>query len=162
MDRRIGSKGQGGWAEILMTVFIAAAVTSVAFQIPRMVQDFAALLAVASAEGTARDLAGLITISGASTDSIKIVYENEGEDLVYDVYIEDRVVKITALRHEGDPIEKVTTLETPIIKGWAKIAVGELSKYFVNVRVFTIEKSRIVEETGVTDEYDVSAGMVRR
>lgn len=162
MGRRIGRKGQGGWAEVLMTVFIAAAVTSVAFQIPRMVQDFASLLAVASAEGTARDLAGLITISGASTDSIKIVYENEGEEIIYDVYIEDRVVKITSLRYEGDPVEKVTTLETPIIKGWAKIAVGELSEYLVGVKVFTIEKERIVAETGVKDEYDVSGSLIRR
>jgi hypothetical protein len=161
MDSIIGRKGQGGWAEVLMTVFIAAAVTSVAFQIPKMVQDLTDLLAVASAEGTARNLAGLITISGASTDSIEIVYEGEGETIVYDVIIKDRMVTITGLRNEGDPIEELKKLDTPITEGWAKIAVGDLSKFFIGAKVFIIEKNRTVEGDGATDYYDVLARVVR-
>jgi hypothetical protein len=150
-------KGQSGWIEILMTILMAAAIVTVAFQIPRMMQDFADLITLASAEATARSLAGLITVSGAAPDSITIIYESEGEDAFYDVKIEDRIVYITGLTTGGDAPERVKTLEGPLTEGWAKIAVGYLNKDFKSVRVFTIEKERLVAGDAAADDYDVSA-----
>jgi len=152
----IGSKGAGEWAEVLVTVLLAASILFLVFQIPEMVGNIASLISLASAEATARDLGGLITISGSAQDSITITYEGADESLFYDIEIKDRLVHITNIRKEsGEPIGMIfgSTMKT----GWGKTAVDGISEEFGLVNIFTIEKTRVVEEDGTHDDYDVSA-----
>lgn len=154
----IGSKGAGEWSEVLMTVLLAACIMFLVFKIPEIVGDIATLLSIASAEATARDLGGLITISGSAQDSMTITYEGADEFIFYDVEIKDRIVHISNIRKESGEIISMWkgTLGATIKTGWGKIAVDGLSEEFELVNIFTIQKNRIVgEET--YDVYDVSA-----
>jgi len=159
--QRTRSKGQGEWSDIFLAVILSACIIVVAFKIPQIVEDIATLLTIASAEATARDLAGLITVSGAGQDSITIIYEGEDESIVYDVIIEDRTVKITSIKSVEEvagEAEEIKSIGAPAKIGFGKIAVGELSESFENVRVFTIKKDRLVTEEKTYDDYEVSGG----
>lgn len=50
----------------------------------------------ASAENVARQLSGLITVSGAATNEIKIDYVPTTEH-TYDIFVKDRTVKVTPI-----------------------------------------------------------------
>jgi len=152
-------KGAGEVGEVLTAVVLAAALIFMAYQIPKMIQDIAALLTVASAEATARDLAGLITISGAAQDKATIIYEGASTQIFYDITIKDRMVNIGDIRKGiGATGEKIKSAESPIRTGWGKTAVDP-SGEFEGVRVFTIEKSRSdsCDASKVCDVYKISA-----
>ena len=155
----IGSKGQGEWSEVLMTVLLAACILFLLFKIPEIVGDIVTMLSLASGEATARDLGGLITISGSAQDSMTITYEGADESIFYDVEIKDRIVYITNIRREsGEAIDIMKgTLGATVKTGWGKTAVDGISEEFELVNIFTIKKNRIVEEDETHDAYDVSA-----
>lgn len=153
----ISKKGQAILTETLLIIFLSAAIVVAALQIPRIIKDFIDLMTLASAEATARDLAGLITVSGAATDSATIKYEGEDYDIFYDVRIEDRIVYVTGVRKEGELI--METEYSPLTTGWGKIAVGDISRIFIDTRVFNAEKIRTVTSVETYDDYDVSHGL---
>lgn len=150
-----GRKGQADWMEIFMTILLACCLVIVALKIPDIMKDIATLLTIASGEATARDLGGLITISGAAQDAITITYEGADESIFYDVELKDRMVHITNIRTEYGEI--IRGEESPIKTGWGKIGVDDPKGEFENVRVFTIEKTRVVTEDETRDAYDISA-----
>jgi hypothetical protein len=110
-----------------------------AFQVPNIMTDIATLLTIASAEGTARDLAGLITISGAAQDMATIIYEGETPTVSYDITIKDRMVTITGIRKDSEQVMKANT---PIKTGWGKLAIDPFGE-FTDVRIFTVKKTRL-------------------
>ncbi len=154
----IGSKGQGEWSDVLITVLLAACILFLLFKVPEIVGDIVTMLSIASGEATARDLGGLITISGSAQDSITITYEGADESIFYDVEIKDRVVHIKGIRREAvDILSAKGVLGATIKTGWGKTAVDDLSEEFEDVNIFTITKNRVVEEDESYDVYDVSA-----
>lgn len=152
-NRAMGRKGAGEWSDIFLTVILSACILVLALKIPEVVKDIATLLTLASAEKTARDLGGLITISGAGQDSMVIIYESEDESISYDIEIKDRRVHIINIRRDGEIIKSG---ESTIATGWGKIAVGDISETLEDARVFTIRKTRVVSDGETSDIYDVS------
>lgn len=139
MARPFGGKGQGEWSEVLLTMVFAAGMILVAAQIPKILEDTVALLTLASAEATARDLGGAITVSAAATDSAYVRYESDIASIVYDVSIAGREVSITDMRTTDD--EHISKIGSTIRTGLAKLAV-DAEGDFTSVRIFGIEKSR--------------------
>ncbi len=147
----LNSKGQGEMTDVLMTVILSICVLAVAFKVPEIIDDMSSLLTLSSAERTALDLGGLITISGAAQDRITIYYENEDETISYDITIDDRMIDIKNIRVNG---EISISSETTIAKGWAKIGYGDVSLSLEDVRNFIIEKDR--DDDGIiADTYDL-------
>jgi len=155
----IGSKAQGEWSDILVTVLLAACILFLLFKIPEIVGNIVTMLSLASGEVTACDLGGLITISGAAQDSITITYEGADESIFYDVEIKDRIVHIKGIRKEsGEELSMQKSAFGSTFKtGWGKTAVDDISEEFEFVNIFTIKKDRVFEEDGTHDVYDVSA-----
>jgi hypothetical protein len=120
---------------------LAAGMILVAAQIPKILQDTVALLALASAEATARDLGGIITVSGAATDAAYVRYESEIPSMVYDVSIAGREVSITDMRSADEGY--VARVSSSVKTGLAKTAV-DAEGSFTGVRIFGVEKSRQV------------------
>jgi len=157
MARPFGSKGQGEWSEVMLTMVFAAGMILVAAQIPNILKDTVALLALASAEATARDLGGVITTSAAATDSASIRYESEIISIVYDVSIADRVVSITDMRTADEGY--VARVSSSVKTGLAKIAVNA-SGSFTSVRIFGVDKTRQAEKCdgkSVCDAFTLTA-----
>ena len=158
LKRAIGNKGQGEWSEVLLTVVLSVCIVILAFQVPRIMMDVATLLTIASAEGTARDLAGLITISGAAQDMATITYEGENPTVSYDITIRNRMVTITGLKKDS---EEIKNFELPIKTGWGKIAIDP-SGDFRNATTFTIKKNRLCTDAkiqnNICDVYAVFKG----
>lgn len=153
MRKFLGSKGAGEWSEVLLVVLLCACIMVVALQIPEMVGDVVALLTLESAEKTARDLGGLLTISGAATDSITIEYNTESGSVYYDISISDRYVHITDI--STDAYGGVNGLSATMEKGWSKIGVGDITKELNNDNYITVTKQRSVNEEIVEDVFDV-------
>lgn len=119
----IGRKGAGEWSEVLLTVLLCACIMVVVLKIPEIVSGILTTFSVASGEKLARDLGGLVTVSGAAQDSISIYYESEAQHVSYDVEISNRMVHVTGIHTEEGRI-----VSTPIVEtGWGKIGVGEIS-----------------------------------
>lgn len=152
MARPLGSRGQGEWSEVLLTMVFAAGMILVAAQIPKILQDTVALLTLASAEATARDLGGAITASGAATDSAYVRYESEIASIVYDISIAGREVSITDMRTIDDA--HISKIGSTTRTGLAKTAV-DAECDFTSVRIFGIEKSRDEEACGGLAACDV-------
>lgn len=149
-----GMRGQASATEILMTILLSAAIIALILQVPKIMRDFADLIVFASAEGTARGLAGMITISGAAPDSINIYYTVEDEAVNYDIEIKNRLVHITGIRSGSSNIQ---IKGGPEAKGWAKIAVSDISDFWGNVGYFVINKTREVAGDQTSDIYEVTA-----
>ena len=145
------SKGNGELVEILMTVTLSVCLVTVAFKAPQIMGEMADMITLSSAERTALDLGGLITISGAAQDKITIYYENEEETISYDIEIEDRMLNIKNIRVYG---ETVVSSETTVSKGWAKIGYGDVTLNLIDVRDFVIEKDKEVDGK-ISDTYDL-------
>ena len=146
---RLGRKGAGTWAEILMTVCLAVCIILVGFQITRIAGDMLKLFMLASAEAVARDLGGLITISGAGQGTVSIIYEAGDPSVTYNMEIKNRAVDIKGIVTQFG-IE--LTSPTPMTTGYSKIGVDDPSGQFEEVRIFTIKKVR-----GASDNYYVFA-----
>jgi len=139
MARPLGRKGQGEWSEILMTMVFAAGMILVAAQIPRILEDTLGLLVLSSAEATARDIGGMITISGVGTDSTYVRYESRAPNMVYDVSLAGRYVSITDMRMSDD--SRINKMGSSVTNGLAKIAVDAAGS-FTSVRIFGVGKTR--------------------
>lgn len=144
-------KGKTGTAEmeVLMTVVIAAIILMILPKIPEMVSEIASLIAVASAEATARDLGGLITTSGAAIEDATITYMGADEQIVYDVTIEDGIITVKAL--DADTLEPLS-FAPAMLYGSSKIPF-DVSANIRATNTFTIDKS--LYETGQDYEIDV-------
>ncbi len=143
-------KGDSSLMEILVTVLFAVGILFVAFQIPAIINQMFSLFAVASADATARDLGGLISISGAAIESAEIKYAGADENVVYDVDVENKLVKVTAL--DIDTLEPLS-ITTSILNGYSKIPF-EVHSHVDSARFFSIEKSLNEAEA----EYKMGAG----
>ena len=123
-----------------------------ALKIPDLIGDVVTMLSLQSAEKVARDLGGMITVSGAATDSMTIYYQAESEDVSYDIEIKDRMVHIKGITGgEGGTIMSGTTVST----GWGKIGVGQISEDLGYVNTFLIKKTRGFDNSVVKDVFDV-------
>ncbi len=139
-------KGDSSLIEILMTILIALGTLLVAFQIPKLVNEVMSLIAVASGEATARDLGGLIAISGAVVEDTTITYTSENNEIVYDVTIEDKVVEVDTFKLTKDgKFEPLKGLAPAILYGYSKIPFN-VSVSIKKTNTFTIDKS--LDETG--------------
>lgn len=147
-------KGQGSLMETLLIIFLSVAIVAVAFQIPRIIDSFVDLMTLASAEATARDLAGMITVSGAATDDAVIKYKGTDADISYDVKIEERFVYVTGVRKDGELI--MESGQPTGTTGVAKTAVGDIHRTLVERNVFNIKKNRTVDVVETGDDYDVN------
>jgi hypothetical protein len=152
MKSPIGRKGVGEWSDILVAVLLAACLFLAALRIPEIIGDVIDLLALASAEKTARDLGGIITVSAAATDTITIYHSTESEQIFYDIKIEDRIVHITDISSSGSGLGSASAT---MKSGWGKIGVGDISKELAYKNYFTIQKERITEEDTVKDVFDI-------
>jgi hypothetical protein len=123
--------------EILTTVVIAAIALMILPIIPEMVSEIASLVAVASAEATARDLGGLITISGAAIEDVTMTYMGADAQIVYDVTIENGIITVKAL--DADKLEPLS-FAPAMLYGYSKIPF-DVSANIRATNIFTIDKS---------------------
>ena len=92
------NKGQLEWMEVFTLICVAAAICIIIFALPGMVSSMASLFALGSAEAVSRDVAGLVTISGAAFENATINYKGASESLVYNVLIKDKLVVVDTIR----------------------------------------------------------------
>jgi hypothetical protein len=140
-----------------MTMVFAAGMILVAAQIPRILEDTLGLLVLSSAEATARDLGGMITVSGVGTDSTYVRYESEASGMVYDVSLAGRYVNINDMRALDE--SSVSRISSSTTNGLAKIAVDAAGS-FTSVRIFGVEKTRDPAACGSStacDKFSVTA-----
>jgi len=96
---RVGSsKGQAEWNEVMTLIFVAVAILMIALAVPQIIDNMTSLFALASAEAVARDLSGLVTVSGAAIEKATISYEGVDSNIVYRVDIGNRLVAVDAFR----------------------------------------------------------------
>lgn len=91
------SKGQLEWTEVFTLICVAAAILLIVLMFPEMLTNMASLFAMGSAEAVSRDVAGLVTISGAAFDDASITYTGAVETVVYDVLIKDKLVSVESI-----------------------------------------------------------------
>jgi hypothetical protein len=137
--------GQASATEVLMIFLITAAMLLLALQIPKIINDMWTLVSLASAEAVARNLAGLITISHAAAESVTIDYAGEDKNVLYDIEVEGRLVKVNAMQishsillESSEPEKKSFSFSM----GTAKIAV-DVDASLSGLNVFRINKNRI-------------------
>jgi hypothetical protein len=150
---KTSKKGQGSLIETFLILFMSVGIVVAGFQLPRIIDSFVELMTLASAEATARNLAGMITVSGAAADSAIITYTGPDEDISYDIRIENRYVFVTAVRENGEIILEGEA--APGGEGMGKMAVGNISRVFIDARSFDAEKNRTVTAIEIYDDYDV-------
>ncbi|MCX6820870.1 MAG: hypothetical protein NT016_02890 [Candidatus Aenigmarchaeota archaeon] len=92
------NKGQAEWMEVFMLICVAAIICIIIFALPEMMSSMASLFALGSAEAVSRDVAGLVTISGAAFEDAAITYKGVSESLVYNVQIKDKLVIIDTIQ----------------------------------------------------------------
>lgn len=92
------NKGQSEWMEVFMLICVAVAICIIIFALPEMMSNMASLFALGSAEAVSRDIAGLVTISGAAFEDASITYKGAAESLVYNVLIEDKLVSVDTIQ----------------------------------------------------------------
>jgi len=122
-------------ANVLINVVIFIVVTALtlflAMQIFPIFADIVKTAVLFSPEVATRDIAGLITISGAATHKITILYGTD--EAKYNIAIKDRLVTVERLDEEGKE-GKVSARSTP-----SKTAVDP-SVLLQNVNKILIEK----------------------
>jgi hypothetical protein len=107
-------KGQSEVIEIL--VFIAFAFVFVfllAVILPKYLYDINKLFSLISADVVAKDLSGLITVSGVVTNKITIYYSPSGV-VTYNVGIKDRIVNVELLESKDKVKEKSSPEKTAV------------------------------------------------
>lgn len=116
--------------EVILLIAMIAITLSAIIAIPGWVDDAFRLFALSSAEVVARDLAGIVSISGASPDQITIRYDVEFKGISYNVELKDRMITVVRLEKNKKPSDP------------AKItyAVDSLSKDIEDAKSFVIEK----------------------
>jgi len=115
-------KAQAEITEIISLVAISIAlVFFFLFVLPKFVDTMFQMIALASAQVVSRDLAGLITISGAAPYKIDISYLQQAK---YNVNIKDRIVSVddktakVGVDPSPSPFENVNYFE---IKKWTEV-----------------------------------------
>jgi hypothetical protein len=89
------SKGDAAIGEVILLIGIALGLVFFAVMVlPKFINSMMGMLALNSADAMSRDLAGLITISGAATDRMTIDFNPKS---TYDVTISERVVVVHVL-----------------------------------------------------------------
>lgn len=130
-------KGAGNpMMEVLLIIVAAGIGLIIITLVPGMLRDMFSLLSLASAETTARDLGGLITISAAAMEDVKIQYTGANEKIVYDVMIKDKIIEVRAF--DADTLEPLD-MATSMIYGYSKIPF-DITTSISATNVFTIDK----------------------
>lgn len=124
----------------ILIIFLTLVV--VAAMLPKLLDMIAESFALTSAESVSRQLSNLITISGASTDQIKINYAVE--NVKYDVSISTRVLTMT-------PKYNVQYAEAK--QGIQPFAIPLPDSFYGDVNSFTITKKLVEGES----QYDFGA-----
>ncbi len=137
-------KGQAQVTEILTTLGIAVLTVSLIFIVPKLLNDFIKMMILAKAEIVARDIAGLITVSGAAPEEIIIHYETPSEDITYNVDIDGRVVNVEMLGEEK------------IIEKSSSRSGVDPDTSLKDAKTFTILKIR----EGQKNTYDIFSGFI--
>lgn len=107
-------KGQSEVIEIL--VFIAFAfvfVLLLAVILPKYLSDINKLFSLISADVVAKDLSGLITVSGVAANKITIYY-SPSDVVTYNVDIKDRIVNVELLESKDKVKEKSSPEKTAV------------------------------------------------
>jgi hypothetical protein len=94
----LGRKGALEWMEVMTLIFVSVAILVIALMVPTIIEQMTGLFALGSAEAVARDLGGLITISGAAFERAAISYAGADSKIVYTVEIKDRLVGVEAFQ----------------------------------------------------------------
>jgi len=111
---------KGTWSsiEVLMVVLLLVVGAMIIAQTQTIATDMSSFISHASAESVARDVGGLISISAAAVDEISIDFRSPNKKVVYDIEIEDKVVKTTS--RDSQDLEELT-LDPTIRHGYSKI-----------------------------------------
>ncbi len=123
-------KGASTVNEIILFIGMAAITLSAIVAIPGWINDAARLFALTSAEIVTRDLAGLISISGAAPDKIIITYAIEKEGVSYNVDLQDRVITVVRLSEGSKPSDPAKTT----------YVIGFVNKIVEDAKTFVVEK----------------------
>ncbi|MFH8086614.1 MAG: hypothetical protein QW609_02220 [Candidatus Aenigmatarchaeota archaeon] len=107
--------------EILLTILFSGIILIVFLLLPSLIIDTIKMLSLASSEVVARDIAGLLSVSGAATGDIEILYDPPG-DVVYELTI-DRGLVTVKTRGKSGPGWYIFQEEEGVAKTWVKIFV---------------------------------------
>jgi hypothetical protein len=119
---------------ILGAVMIAAILVFFFFYIfPLFFGDVFKSIALSSSEVVARDIAGLVSVSGVAPDEIKIEY-NPSTSITYNVTIVDRIVRVFLGVVRGVPFSGQNEVAS------AKTAVDNLNAQIILTNIFEISK----------------------
>jgi hypothetical protein len=116
--------------KVLWMVFLFAIMVILIMMLPNLAEDLFKMIALASADVVSKDLAGLISISGAAPEKIVITYQTPSKEFFYDVKIKDRIVDVKMIGEGKAVISNAT----------ARCAVDPEAS-FKNVQKFVIEKT---------------------
>ncbi len=90
-------KGQSEVTEVIFLIGIVLLLFILIFSYGKMWRELLESLVSTSPKIVVRDIAGLVSISGAAPDSIKISYEVPTDQYSYYLEIKDRAVKVRLL-----------------------------------------------------------------
>jgi hypothetical protein len=93
-------RAQAAITEILLTFFIMAIMALLIVWLPKIIQTTLRMLALASAEVVARDLAGLLSVSGSAPGGIEVEHDPPGE-MSYDLEIVHQEVRVRLGKEVG-------------------------------------------------------------
>ncbi len=125
---------------LFLVIATASFIAIMFFFITQSFNELAKQMASDSAEVVAKDLAGFITVSGASPMEMTITYK-PSTVFTYNIEVKDRIVKASSML-DGKSVEgpRFFGMEIPAI--WMdKTAVGDLHTGLSNVKTIEIQKS---------------------
>jgi len=135
---------KGVWSsiEVLMIVLLMVVGVMVIVQVQTVAKDLSSFITHASAESVARDVGGLMSISAAAIDEISIDFRSPNKNVVYDIEVEDKVVKVTA--RDSETLKELN-LDPTVLHGYSKIPF-DVSIDFKAKSRFLIQK--VLDEVG--------------
>lgn len=127
-------KGSTKTSEVLLYVLMTLVILGMSLNFTKFTEDVHNIYFTTSSEIIARDLAGLISISGSAPDRITIDYVTSSEKYKYNVKVNDTFVEVSAVDENG---------QTKGFPSQIAHAIKSMeSKSFNEKRVFRITKTR--------------------
>jgi hypothetical protein len=149
----LGRKGALEWMEVMTLIFVSVAIMVIALMVPTIIEQMTGLFALGSAEAVARDLGGLITISGAAFERASISYAGADSKIIYTVEIKDGLVGVEAFRPTDAAgargMERIGNIAA-LRQGFSRIPFDVVAE-IKGKNTFSITKSPAVDGAG----YDI-------
>jgi len=126
-------KGQSKVTEVIFFIGLVVLLLQLIFIYPKLWKELIDSVIHTSPLIVVRDIAGLITVSGAAPDTIKIFYKVPTDKYSYNLNVDKRTVKLQMLDENGKPIGSEAITQIPI----------DPTVSLQNKISFIIEKTRI-------------------